>query len=35
MVEVRRLFEITDFGLEVQKEIQKRFGDAGAELGQQ
>jgi hypothetical protein len=35
MVEVRRLFEITDFDPEVQKEIQKRFGDAGAELGQQ
>jgi hypothetical protein len=35
MVEVRRLFEITDFDPEVQKEIQKRFGDAGAEMGQQ
>jgi hypothetical protein len=35
MVEVRRLFEITDFDPETQKEIQKKFGDAGAELGQQ
>jgi hypothetical protein len=35
MVEVRRMFEITDFDLEIQKEIQKKFGDAGAELGQQ
>jgi hypothetical protein len=35
MVEVRRLFDITDFDPEVQKEIQKKFGDAGAELGQQ
>ncbi|MGA2648636.1 MAG: YciI family protein [Candidatus Sulfotelmatobacter sp.] len=35
MVEVRRLFEITDFDPEIQKEIQKKFGDAGAELGQQ
>jgi hypothetical protein len=34
MVEVRRLFEITDFDPEIQKEIQKKFGDAGAELGQ-
>ena len=33
MVEVRRLFEITDFDPEVQQEIQKKFGDAGAELG--
>jgi len=35
MVEVRRLFEITDFDPEVQQEIQKKFGDAGAELGKQ
>jgi hypothetical protein len=40
MVEVRRMFEITDFDPEIQKEIQKKFGDAyvemgGAELGQQ
>jgi hypothetical protein len=31
MVEVRRLFDLTDFDAETQKEIQKRFGDAGAE----
>jgi hypothetical protein len=35
MVEVRRMFEITDFNPEMQTEIQKKFGDAGAELGQQ
>jgi hypothetical protein len=35
MVEVRRLFDITDFDPEIQKEIQKKFGDPGAELGQQ
>ena len=41
MVEVRRMFEITDFDPEVQKEIQKKFGDdvyvemGGAELGQE
>jgi hypothetical protein len=35
MVEVRRMFDITDFDPEVQKEIQKKFGDAGAEPGQQ
>jgi hypothetical protein len=35
MVEVRRMFDITDFDPEIQKEIQKKFGDAGAELGQQ
>jgi len=35
IVEVRRLFEITDFDPEIQKEIQKKFGEAGAELGQQ
>ena len=28
VVEVRRLFDVTDFDPEVQKEIQKRFGDA-------
>jgi hypothetical protein len=35
MVEVRRLLEITDFDPEIQNELQKKFGDAGAELGQQ
>jgi hypothetical protein len=35
MVEVRRMFELTDFDPEVQKEIQKRFGDAPAEQAQQ
>jgi hypothetical protein len=35
MVEVRRLIEITDFDPETQKEIQKKFGDGGAEPGQQ
>src|SRR5277367_6368900 len=35
MVEVRRMFEMTDFDPETQKEIQKKFGDAGAEQGQQ
>ena len=35
MVEVRRVMEITDFDPEIQKEIQKKFGDAGAKLGQQ
>ena len=35
MVEVRRLFAITDFDPETQKEIQKKFGDAvAAEMGQ-
>jgi hypothetical protein len=34
-VEVRRMFDITDFDLETQKEIQKKFGEAGAESGQQ
>ncbi len=34
MVEVRRMIEITDFDPETQIEIQKKFGDAGAELGQ-
>ena len=28
MVEVRRMFDVTDFGPETQKEIQKKFGDA-------
>jgi hypothetical protein len=27
VVEVRRLFDMTDFDPETQKEIQKRFGD--------
>src|ERR1700675_5214542 len=35
MVEVRRLFDITDFDPETQKEIQKKFGDATAEMAQQ
>ena len=35
MVEVRRMFDLTDFDPETQKEIQKKFGDAGAEPGQQ
>ena len=35
MVEVRRLIDITDFDPETQKEIQKKFGDAGAVPGQQ
>src|ERR1700739_2727495 len=30
-VEVRRLFDITDFDPEMQKEIQKRFGEESAE----
>jgi hypothetical protein len=41
MVEVRRMFEITDFDPETQKYIQKKFGDdvyiemGGGELGKQ
>ena len=35
MVEVRRLFDMTDFDPEMQKEIQKRFGEDGAEPVQQ
>jgi hypothetical protein len=35
MIEVRRMFDLTDFDPEVQKEIQKKFGDAGAEPGRQ
>ena len=35
VVEVRRMFDITDFDPEVQTEIQKKFGDAGAEPDQQ
>jgi hypothetical protein len=35
MVEVRRMFDMTDFDPETQKEIQKKFGDAvAAEMGQ-
>jgi hypothetical protein len=30
VVEVRRLFDLTDFDPETQKEIQKKFGDAAA-----
>ena len=32
MVEVRRMFDLTDFDPEIQKEIQKKFGDAVAEM---
>jgi hypothetical protein len=33
MVEVRRMFDLTDFDPEVQKEIQKKFGeDVAAEM---
>ena len=35
VVEVRRMFDLTDFDPETQTEIQKKFGDAGAEPGQQ
>jgi hypothetical protein len=35
MVEVRRMLEITDFDPEIQNEIQKKFGDPDAKLGQQ
>jgi hypothetical protein len=35
MVEVRRMIDITDFDPETQKEIQKKFGAAAAEPGQQ
>ena len=35
VVEVRRLFDLTDFDPETQTEIQKKFGDAGAEPGRQ
>jgi hypothetical protein len=35
MVEVRRMFDLTDFDPEAQKEIQKKFGDVvAAEMGQ-
>ena len=35
MVEVRRMFDVTDFDPETQKEIQKKFGDAvAAEMSQ-
>ena len=35
VVEVRRLFDLTDFDAETQKEIQKRFGDdVAAEMRQ-
>jgi hypothetical protein len=35
VVEVRRMFALTDFDPETQKEIQKKFGDAAAaEMGQ-
>jgi hypothetical protein len=30
MVEVRRLFDLTDFDPEIQKKIQEKFGDAAA-----
>jgi hypothetical protein len=36
MVEVRPMFDMTDFDPETQKEIRKKFGDAVAdEMGQQ
>ena len=35
VVEVRRMFDLTDFDPEIQKEIQKKFGDAGAAQSQQ
>jgi hypothetical protein len=35
IVEVRRMFEMADFDPEVQKEIQKRFGDIDAAPGPQ
>jgi hypothetical protein len=35
VVEVRRLFDLTDFDPETQKEIQKKFGDPGPEPDQQ
>ena len=35
MVEVRRMFEMSDFDPEVQIEIQKKFGDIDATPGQQ
>jgi hypothetical protein len=35
MVEVRRLFDMTDFDPETQREIQKKFGDdVAAEMSQ-
>jgi hypothetical protein len=35
MVEVRRMFDLTDFDPETQKEIQKKFGDdVAAEMRQ-
>jgi len=35
MVEVRRMFDLTDFDPETQKEIQKKFGDdVAAEMSQ-
>jgi hypothetical protein len=35
MVEVRRMFDMTDFDAETQKEIQKKFGDdVAAEMRQ-
>jgi hypothetical protein len=34
MVEVRRMFDLSDFDPEVQKEIQKKFGDPGTAPGQ-
>jgi hypothetical protein len=35
MVEVRRMFDMTDFDPETQNEIQKKFGDIDAAPGQQ
>jgi hypothetical protein len=34
-VEVRRMFDLTDFDAETQQDIQKKFGDPGAGPGQQ
>jgi hypothetical protein len=34
-VEVRRMFDVSDFDPETQKEIQKRFGEPPAVPGQQ
>jgi len=35
VIEVRRLFDMTDFDPEVQKEIKKKFGDDWSEPAQQ
>ena len=33
MIEVRRLFDVTDFPADVQKKIMERFGDGGSDGG--